>query len=499
MSPRSQRLGLLAVLLIYLALQAALWGYVTDDTYIHLVYANHLLLGKGWVFNLGEPSYGSTSPLWVLLLAPFASGEAAGVLAARLAALLAGLLSILVFHRLAGRAIARPDLRLAATLLFATEVWFLRWSASGMESALAVLALLVFFDALAAAPRRQSGAFGVGVLAAAAALVRPEYYLLCALLLALALLSPRWRRRWWALAAGVALPLVPWLLFAHLELGAAFPSTAAAKSRGWQGWQHLALQAARLLRVPASSQALLLVAAAGGTATALGRRLRGAGGEPIRFYAALAGVWAVALPAVFLLRDVQVISRYLLPVTPLLPLAAGAYAARWVERRPRLRGWVLAAVALSILPNALLFGARVLPDARRFPRELEASLGRMADYLDEHGVAGGRVACPDIGLMGMRSGFYVVDLGGLIHPDIAELWHERGYREMVESLAFLERREADYLVDRHPVPGALAGPRGDGRMLLPLMVQEVSALGLRKPEPVTYTLYRIGRSGDAEP
>ncbi|MBN2171138.1 MAG: glycosyltransferase family 39 protein [Candidatus Krumholzibacteriota bacterium] len=499
MSPRSERFGLAAVLLIYLALQAALWGYVTDDTYIHLVYANHLLLGKGWVFNLGEPSYGSTSPLWVLLLAPFASGEAAGILAARLAAILAGLLSVLVFHRLAGRAISRPDLRLAATLLFATEVWFLRWSASGMESSLAVLMLLLFFDALAAAPRRQSGAFGVGFLAGAAALVRPEYTLLCALLLGLALASPRWRRRWWALAAGIALPLVPWLLFARLELGAAFPSTAAAKSRGWQGWAHLALQTVRLLRVPVSSQVLLLAATAAGTAGALWRRRRRRAGEHVRFYAALAGVWALALPAVFLLRDVQVISRYLLPVTPLLPLAAGAYADRWVRRRPRLRPWVLAAVVLSLVPNAALFATRVLPDARRFPRELETSLGRMADHLHAHGVPGARVACPDIGLMGMRSGLYVVDLGGLIHPDIAALWHERGYREMVESLAFLDRRGADYLVDRHPVPGVLAGPRGDGYLLIPIMAQEVSGLGLRNPEPVTYTLYRIGRSADAEP
>lgn len=499
MSPRSQRLGLAAVLLIYLALQAALWGYVTDDTYIHLVYAHHLLLGKGWVFNLGEPSYGSTSPLWVLLLAPFAGGEAAGVLAARVAAVLAGLLAVLVFHRLAGRAIPRPDLRLAATLLFATEVWFLRWSASGMESSLAVLLLLLFFDALAAAPRRPGGVFGAGLLAGAAALVRPEFYLLCALLLGLALFSARWRRRWWILAAGVALPLLPWLVFARLELGAFLPSTAAAKSRGWQGWEHLALQTARLLRVPVSSQALPLAAAAAGSGAVLWRRLRGAAGEPVRFYAALAGIWALALPAVFLLRDVQVISRYLLPVTPLLPLAAGAYAARWVARRPRLRPWVLAAAALSLLPNAALFAARVLPDARRFPRELEASLGRMAEHLDVHGVPGGRVACPDIGLMGMRSGLYVVDLGGLIHPDIAELWHAMGYREMVESLAFLELRDADYLVDRHPVPGVLAGPRGDGLMLLPLMSQEVSALGLRKPRPIAYTLYRIGRAADDRP
>lgn len=490
---------LLAIGLVYLLAQWPLWGYVTDDTYIHLVYAQHLLLGEGWVFNAGEPSYGSTSPLWVLLLAPFASGEGAGLLAARLLSIGAGLLAIPVFYRLAARAIRREDLRLAATLLFATEVWFLRWAASGMETSLAVLVLLLVFERLAAAPYRSGGVFTVGLLAGLACLLRPEFYLFAALLLGLALASRRWRRRFLPLAAGALLPTLPWLLFAQWQFGALLPHTAAAKSGSWQGLGHLLLQAGRLLRVPVSSQAaLILLAGAGLAACLLGGRCR----RPLlgraeqagrfRFYALVGLLWGLALPAAFLARDVQVISRYLLVVTPLVPLAALYLLDYWAERRPRLLRLLPVLLLLQLGPNLALYLTRVAPHARHFGEDLESSLGRIADYLALRAPAGSAVAAPDIGLLGLRSDCRIVDLGGLIEPRIGALWQRMGYEAMLDSLAFLEVAPADFLVDRGPAAARLAGRRPDGRVLLPVLSREVRGLGLRNPQPLYYTLYRIG-------
>ena len=59
------------LLLLLLAASAALLPflhYLTDDTFIHFQFAKHLVQGKGFSFNAGEPTYGATSPLWVLLL-----------------------------------------------------------------------------------------------------------------------------------------------------------------------------------------------------------------------------------------------------------------------------------------------------------------------------------------------------------------------------------------------------------------------------------------------
>jgi hypothetical protein len=44
-------------------------GFPLDDAWIHQVYARNLVLHREWAFNPGQPSGGSTSPLWSLLLA----------------------------------------------------------------------------------------------------------------------------------------------------------------------------------------------------------------------------------------------------------------------------------------------------------------------------------------------------------------------------------------------------------------------------------------------
>ena len=41
-----------------------------DDTWIHFQFARNLSQGNGFSFNPGEPTPGSTAPLWTILLAP---------------------------------------------------------------------------------------------------------------------------------------------------------------------------------------------------------------------------------------------------------------------------------------------------------------------------------------------------------------------------------------------------------------------------------------------
>ena len=45
-------------------------GFPLDDAWIHQTYARNLALHGEWSFIPGQPSAGSTSPLWTILLAP---------------------------------------------------------------------------------------------------------------------------------------------------------------------------------------------------------------------------------------------------------------------------------------------------------------------------------------------------------------------------------------------------------------------------------------------
>ncbi len=487
------RRGLLFVLATFVILQVPLWDYVTDDTYIHLVYARNVMQGEGWSFNPGEPSYGSTSPLWIFLLAPAAGTETSGLVAARVWGILAALASIWIFSILAGRFIRDQWLRLAALLLFATEVWFLRWTASGMESPLVALMLLLIFERASAEPETRREFLWLGLLTGLAAMTRPEFYLLVLVLPGLALLNSRWRRGWLPLVLGAALPVATWLIFAKLHIGSFLPSTASAKVETTSDFTTVVAHAWKVLRILISSQGALLLVVGLGFLGVLANSLRGA--ELRRrswtFFGILSAVWSILFLAAMLRGGVAMVSRYLLPVTPLVPLAAFFFLDRWVERRPSFKILAVAVVLLTLAPNLWLYQSKVLPHARHFTEDLKGVLGGMADYLRETAPPGSAVAIPDIGIMGYRSGLRVLDLVGLTQPEISEYWHRHGYDEMLGGLDFLQFGEAQYFIDRDQEAGRFLGLEARGRRLVPLMEEQVRGLGIARSDTFTYTLYRI--------
>ncbi len=66
---KSRIIRLSLALVIYAAAGWVMRGYITDDTYIHLRYAENLLQYGEFSFNPGQQTYGATSPLWIFGLA----------------------------------------------------------------------------------------------------------------------------------------------------------------------------------------------------------------------------------------------------------------------------------------------------------------------------------------------------------------------------------------------------------------------------------------------
>ncbi|MEO5619171.1 MAG: hypothetical protein ABIS67_15480 [Candidatus Eisenbacteria bacterium] len=55
---------------IFIAAYRRLWSYLTDDVFISVRYAQHLVEGHGLAYNVGERVEGYTNFLWTLLVAP---------------------------------------------------------------------------------------------------------------------------------------------------------------------------------------------------------------------------------------------------------------------------------------------------------------------------------------------------------------------------------------------------------------------------------------------
>jgi hypothetical protein len=475
-------------------------GYVTDDTCIYARFARNLARHGELAFNPGEPSHAATSPLWALLgalgarcgLEPLAALDLLGRVVGACA--VAGL-AWLGARRLPGRGFA-----LALAAVAATEPWLVRWSCSGLETPLAALLLVIAMQAaLCAAPSVRWGllgwALGIGPL------VRPELALLAALAAVAALRDGTARRRpaFWV---GLVAPLAAWAVFALPRFGHLWPATIQAKSTP------LGLQPERLIANAWVMAKLIGVAAAVPTACVLwgavqalaARSRRGPRADAVAdppfadrpWLLPVLAVWLPALPAVYLLRDVQVVSRYLEVVLPaVLLLGAEACAgsrrlrARW-PRRLALAAWTTQALAMVLL-TALV----VSPSTRAFSRSLQAGLGDIARWLRDNTPAESTVAIYDIGLVGYVSDRRVLDLGGLVHPQINALRDRVDDREIVRGGYFLSYEVPDYLVDWDDRPQALVGVSWPGYEPVPLMSRTVANRGVSRPLPVEYTLYRI--------
>jgi hypothetical protein len=187
-----------------------------DDAWIHFVYAENALRSGLLHYNPGEPAAGTSSLLWVLLLAlPLRLGFAAPAVAKVLGLLAQFGLAAAVFALLR-RAAGKP-LAVIGALLICTDPVMVAASLSGMEATL--YALLAFSAAALLMADRPRAA---GVVAGLTVIVRPDGAMLAALVIVLGLLH-EWRQGKTQPARRAAMPRVAfWLVAPALVFGLAW-------------------------------------------------------------------------------------------------------------------------------------------------------------------------------------------------------------------------------------------------------------------------------------
>lgn len=477
---RTALLTILGIALLPLAL-ARVAGFFTDDSYIHLVFARNLLAGRGFSFNAGEPVYGFTSPLWMLLLAGANAIGFDWFVGARFLGILFTLLAIVATFRLARAAGGGAGVSIAAAASLAYHAWFLRWSLSGMETSLAAFLAACGLERLL----RGGRAVAAGLVALAlGVLARPEMGLLFAIGLGWSLARARseaTRAAWGGALAGAAI-LAGWEVWAHAATGAWIPTaytvkrvheaiTAASATRGVVG----------TLAVIGVTDALLGIAAVGGALVLIRRPREGPGSLRLLL------LWPLALAAFYLIARVQVISRYWVPAAPALCAAAWVAAERALTPRGRT---TLGVLYFAQQAAVLLF--LVLPQIDAFTRGLDRGPVEIGRWLRANAPDTAVVATPDIGAIGFYGRRRVLDLGGLVTPAMAPLLARHDIYEIVGGALYESVGHPDYLVDRALRPEAIAGPR-----YRPILTSRMDNLGISRPEPRWYTLYRVVRDSSA--
>ncbi len=415
-------------------------GFPLDDAWIHQTYARNLALRGEWAFLPGQPSGGSTSPLWSALLTP---GFWLGLAPLAWTYLLGFFLlwGTAVVGELLARRLSdahRPRFPWVGALL-ALE-WHLVWAAvSGMETLLsAFLAILVFFLLLGRPPRFLT----LGLLIGLSVWVRPDgITLLGPAALTALLLSEPWKtrlRRLSALALGFAALFAFYLLFNLAVTGSVWPNTFYAKQAEYAVylrlplWQRLGQE---LLQPLIGVGLLLLPGAVWMLFLAFRRRVWGA---------VAAFLWALGFLTLYALRLPVTYQhgRYVMPVMPVFFLLGVAGLAQLVSRKVGGAAWVLSTfwkVTTGLV--LVIFWGRGAYAYAQDVAVIESEMVTVAGWVSENVPPGALVAAHDIGALGYFGGHDLVDLAGLISPDVIPF-----IRDEAHLADYLDERGVDYLV-----------------------------------------------------
>lgn len=494
---RLEKLGLAAALALAAALMAPIGDYVTDDTFIHLQYATHLAHGQGLVFNVGERVYGCTSPLWVALIADGLALGLDGLAVARALGVVSALASVVFFMQLCRRTLRLPAVRVLATVAWAGHAWMIRWSTSGMETPLAVALVLAGFVAYTEGKQWGARPTRTGALWALAALARPEAAFLLLAWGVLLLIDAESRNGLRRLVFGTVPPLViygGWLLFARFYFGSFWPQTLSAKIAGGEGLAYHLENLWRQARIVAATDGLLAVL------LVLALAFRGPRvwqpGVPARRL--LPWAWVLGIPALYAARGVPVLSRYLVPLLPVLAWMAWRAAERWWAGekedpvRARRAVWLAGVVALVVLAqNLAVYRSTVVPHVRSFSAGMRESLIPWGRWFARHAPPDAAIAAPDIGAIGYYSGRRVVDLAGLVTPEMVPLLERELPENAVANLSFESFSRPEFLVDRASVAHDLLARSPYAAALVPLGHAAVPNLGIARPGRAIYTFYRV--------
>ena len=439
--------GVVAVLLglALIGWRAAQYGrWIVDDAAITFAYARSIAEGLGPVAQPGvAPVEGFSNPTWTVLLAAgrllglFDHGTLFGVpdyvVFPKALALLccAGILAAV--HSAAALVTRRPWLLTAAAgAALAAVPSFVVWSFSGLENALfaltvTVLGVVTFRAVLLGSMLTPRVAVSAGLLAAAAALTRPDgaIYVATYPLVVLVLLRRDTLKRGLAgIAMAVAafgLPFGAYVTWRFLEFGRLVANTAVAKAQDVPEVGQLN-RAADLVEY-AGALAVLLFMVVVGLAMARSSRWR-------------EGLCALLVPLGLALVAYAVMEpdwmsqfRFATPVWPLVALI-GVLSLLEVLRGTRLRGRIVVTVALvaALLPSGVGFAAEggKFRDTPTLPMCFIADrFGRMFNqYADLLGVRQGSILEPDLGGSSLTSRLPIVDLAGLTDGPIADFYHD---------------------------------------------------------------------------
>ena len=449
-------LGAAAAIAIGAYLFGSYWvlriGFPLDDAWIHQTYARSLGTNGSWEFLPGQPSAGSTAPAWTLLLSiaywlrlnffgwTFILGWlllwATGVAAA------AGFKLLEPKH-------AKFAIFAGLGLIFE---WHLTWAAgSGMETLLAgLLAMVILLGAIVLSIQRETRSrsigwkwFALGALIGFSVWVRPDGITLLAVAGLAVLLGnqdnmSRLKNGTWLLL-GVLLLALPYLLFNLYLAGEVWPNTFYAKQSEYALLREAPLWQRYLdvIRQPLTGVGIVLLP--GFLWYGYRKAVEKSWVELLAF------IWILGYVLVYALRLPVTYQhgRYIMPVIPAFCLLgmAGLFELLELFTTQKLGQIIRPAWLISALVILAAFWVLGLRGYSNDVAVIESEMVATAHWVAANTEPGSLVGAHDIGALGYYGERTLVDLAGLVSPEVIPF-----IRDESRLGNYLDQQSADYLV-----------------------------------------------------
>lgn len=435
-------LAVLLVAMVYLLASRFAYGigFPLDDSWIHQTYARSLATNGEWAFRPGLPSAGSTSPLWSALLAigfllklsPYIWTYFLGILT---------LFALAVLCEWTVRKLVdsyRP--RFPWVGLFIALEWHFVWAGmSGMETLLhGLIVTTVLVLLMTNSPRYLT----LGLLTGLSIWVRPDgLTLIGPVLMTIIFIEQDARSRMTAMLRyfiGFGALFGLYLLFNLAIGGAPMPNTFYAKQAEYAAWQMLPM-AHRL------GQMFLQLLVGPGLVLIPGVIAWSVKSIQGRKWGSLAAlIWCAGYIWLYISRlPVYQHGRYLMPAMPIFflfgLLAFAEFDSGKMFARHHWVAQILWRGSISMLTIGYIFLG-----AKSYAQDvavIESEMVVTAKWVAENLPAEATIAAHDIGALGFFDKHGLIDLAGLISPQVIPF-----IRDEPQLAAYLNEKGADYLI-----------------------------------------------------
>jgi len=426
---------------IYTSVNYFRLGFPLDDAWIHQTYARNLALSGEWAFQQGIPSAGSTSPLWSGILSiGYLLGSGPYIWTYFLGWLFLFAISSLGFIYVHKIYQIEANFALMVGLFLAIE-WHMVWAAvSGMEILLFTTIIISTFLLLGKTPSRW---FIVGMLIGLSIWCRPDgITLLGPAFLYPFLLPGNWRSRKYAIikiGSGFLLLFLPYMAF-NLDLsGSIWPNTLTAKQAEYLVERNVPyiLRLFRQSSLPIIGPGVLLLP---GFILFIYNSIR------FKRWNDLLGVtWLLGFIALYAwkLPVTYQHGRYLIPIMPVFFIFSfvGIYS---VLRVRSSIAWQRILQRVYVLSLGLVTISFWFVGAKAYARDvsiIESEMVDIAHWIVENTDQDSLIAAHDIGALGFFSERRLLDLAGLVSPEVIPF-----IRDEVRLKQYLDKNKVDLLI-----------------------------------------------------